>query len=218
MLPGDSVVKNPLAYKKHRGHDSIPGSERSPGGGIGNPLQYSCLKNSMDRGAWQATVLGITKSRSQLNTCFIWYFFFLAAFTILFVFDFWELDYDLSQWKFLWFISVWASLNIIYLDGHLSPQICVDVCVFDVVVTSSSLFGPASVGKDIHLKVTVRMPAGLDAMPLVHGKAWWCNLHAAVSAEVNISAHCRGVFCGQDHGMWVAVVARAIRLYRGYHC
>ena len=145
-------------------------------------------------------------------------FFFLAAFTILFVFDFWELDYDLSQWKFLWFISVWASLNIIYLDGHLSPQICVDVCVFDVVVTSSSLFGPASVGKDIHLKVTVRMPAGLDAMPLVHGKAWWCNLHAAVSAEVNISAHCRGVFCGQDHGMWVAVVARASRLYRGYHC
>ena len=76
-----------------------------------------------------------------------------------------------------------------YPVGHLSPKICLDVCVFDVAVTSSSISGPASVGKDIHLKVTVRMPAGLDVMPLVHGKAWWYN-HAAVSAEVNVSANC----------------------------
>ena len=41
---------------------SIPGSERSPGGGNGNPLPYSCLKKSMDRGAWWATVYGVTKS------------------------------------------------------------------------------------------------------------------------------------------------------------
>ena len=40
----------------------IPGSERSPGGGNGNPLQYSCLENPMDRGAWQATVQRVTKS------------------------------------------------------------------------------------------------------------------------------------------------------------
>ena len=40
---------------------SIPGSGRSLGGGNGNPLQYSCLENSMDRGAWQATVQGVTK-------------------------------------------------------------------------------------------------------------------------------------------------------------
>ena len=41
---------------------SILGLERSPGEGHGNPLQYSCLKNSMDRGAWWATVHGVTKS------------------------------------------------------------------------------------------------------------------------------------------------------------
>ena len=41
---------------------SIPGSGRSPGGGDGNPLQYSCMKNPMDRGAWWATVHGVTKS------------------------------------------------------------------------------------------------------------------------------------------------------------
>ena len=41
---------------------SIPGSERSPGGGHGNPLQYSCLRNSMDRGAWWATVMGCKES------------------------------------------------------------------------------------------------------------------------------------------------------------
>ena len=44
----------------------IPGSGRSPGGGHGNPLQYSCLENPMDRGAWWATVHGVTKSQTRL--------------------------------------------------------------------------------------------------------------------------------------------------------
>ena len=46
---------------------SIPGLGRSPGEGNGYPLQYSCLGNNMDRGAWWATVHGITKSRTQLS-------------------------------------------------------------------------------------------------------------------------------------------------------
>ena len=46
---------------------SIPGLGRSPGEGNGNPLQYSCLGNPMDRGAWQVTVHGITESWTQLN-------------------------------------------------------------------------------------------------------------------------------------------------------
>ena len=46
---------------------SDPALGRSPGGGQGNPLQYSCLENSMDRGAWWATVQGVTKSRTQLK-------------------------------------------------------------------------------------------------------------------------------------------------------
>ena len=46
---------------------SIPGSGRSPGGGHSNPLQYICLENPMDRGAWQAAVHGITKSQTQLK-------------------------------------------------------------------------------------------------------------------------------------------------------
>ena len=45
----------------------IPESGRSLGGGLGNPLQYSCLENSMDRGDWQALVLGVTKSWMQLS-------------------------------------------------------------------------------------------------------------------------------------------------------
>jgi len=45
----------------------IPGSGTSPGGGNGNPLQYSCLGNPMDREAWQATVHGVTKSQTQLS-------------------------------------------------------------------------------------------------------------------------------------------------------
>ena len=47
--------------------DSIPGLGRSPGGGNGNTLTYSCLENSMDRGVWQATVRGVTKSQTQLS-------------------------------------------------------------------------------------------------------------------------------------------------------
>ena len=47
---------------------SVPGSERSPGGGHGNQLQHSCLENSMDRGAWQATVHGVAKSRTRAHT------------------------------------------------------------------------------------------------------------------------------------------------------
>ena len=47
---------------------SIPGSGRSPGRGHGNPLQYSCLENSMDTGPWWATVYGVAKSRAQLVT------------------------------------------------------------------------------------------------------------------------------------------------------
>ena len=57
------VVKNPPADAGDiRDAGSIPGSERSPGGGHGNPFQYSCLENPHDRGAWWATVHGVSKS------------------------------------------------------------------------------------------------------------------------------------------------------------
>ena len=54
------MVKNPPANTGNSG--SIPGSVRSPPEGNGNPLQYSCLENYMDRRAWWATVYGIAKS------------------------------------------------------------------------------------------------------------------------------------------------------------
>ena len=57
------VVKNPSANAgDKRDSGSIPGLGRSTGGGHGNPFQYSCLENPMDRGAWRATVRGVTKS------------------------------------------------------------------------------------------------------------------------------------------------------------
>jgi len=57
------VVKNPSANAGDtRNTSSIPGSGRSPGEGNGNPLQYSCLENPMDRGAWQAVGHGVAKS------------------------------------------------------------------------------------------------------------------------------------------------------------
>ena len=58
-FPGGLLVKNPPGNAGDLG--SIPRLGRSPRGGHGNLLQYSCLENPMDRGAWQATVHGITK-------------------------------------------------------------------------------------------------------------------------------------------------------------
>ena len=62
------MVKNsPAKAGNVRDMALIPGSGRSPRGGHGSALQYSCLENPMDRGAWQATVHGVTKSQTQLS-------------------------------------------------------------------------------------------------------------------------------------------------------
>ena len=59
------MVKNPPASAGDvRDTSSIPGSGRSPGGRHGSPLQYSCLENPVDRGAWRAPVLEVAKSRT----------------------------------------------------------------------------------------------------------------------------------------------------------
>ena len=75
-FPGSSVVKNPANAGDTGDSDSIPGSGRSPGKGIGNLLQYCCLKNPMGRGAWQATVHGVAESWTGLSTrdvmCLAW--------------------------------------------------------------------------------------------------------------------------------------------------
>ena len=59
-FPGGSEAKESACNAGDEG--SIPESERSPGEGNGNPLQYSCLENPMDRGAWQARAHGVTES------------------------------------------------------------------------------------------------------------------------------------------------------------
>ena len=64
--PGGSEVKASASNARDLG--SIPGSGRSPGEGNGNTLQYSCLENPMDRGAWQATVHGVPKSWTRLTS------------------------------------------------------------------------------------------------------------------------------------------------------
>ena len=68
-FPCGTVVKNPPANAGDTGDvGSVPGSGRSPGEGNGNPLQYSCLENSMDREAWWATVHGVAKNWTRLST------------------------------------------------------------------------------------------------------------------------------------------------------
>ena len=64
-FPGGSAVKNLPADAGDVG--STPGSGRSPGGGHGNPLQYSCLRNPTDRGAWRAAVPGVAENQTRLS-------------------------------------------------------------------------------------------------------------------------------------------------------
>ena len=64
-LPSGSVVRNPSASAGDTG--SIPGSEGSPGEGNGKPPEYSCLGNSMGRGAWQASVQSTAKHQTRLS-------------------------------------------------------------------------------------------------------------------------------------------------------
>ena len=67
-FPSDSVVKNPPAIAGDTGDGgSVPRLGRSPGGGHGNPLQYSCLENPLDRGACQSEVCKVTKNWTQLS-------------------------------------------------------------------------------------------------------------------------------------------------------
>ena len=68
VTPMAQWVKNPLAIQETQ-YTQVPAlrSGRSHGGGNGNPLQYSCLKNFMDRGFWWATIHGVTKSWPQLS-------------------------------------------------------------------------------------------------------------------------------------------------------
>ena len=65
LYPGGSEVKASACNVGDLG--SIPGLGRSSGEGNGNPLQYSCLENPMDGGAWWATVHGVTKSQPRLS-------------------------------------------------------------------------------------------------------------------------------------------------------
>ena len=68
VFPGDACSKEPACQCRRRKRSGlILGSGRSPGGGHGNPLQYSCLVNPLDREAWQTIVHRVAKSQTQLN-------------------------------------------------------------------------------------------------------------------------------------------------------
>ena len=113
------MVKNPPANAGDS--SSIPGLGRFPGGGNGNPLLYSCLENPMDRGAWWATVRGISKSQTRLkplcphlcvtcSLCTTFISFFLITNVGLILSNAFSASMEMMVWfwsllSFLWYIT-----------------------------------------------------------------------------------------------------------------
>ena len=98
---------------------SIPGSGRSPGEGNGNPLQYSCLENLMDRGAWWATVHGVTKSRTWLSD-FTFTFFLLPSPPVIQASVFWNFKRMLSNGSTIPEISFLQYVLLFLIPQYMS--------------------------------------------------------------------------------------------------
>ena len=107
------LVKNLPEYKR-------PGLGRSLGEGNGNPLQYSCLENPMDRGAWQATVHGVARVRHDLvtkplNGCVIFHCMCINAVCL---FICWWTFWAISTFWLLWIVLLWVWV-LMYLFEYL---------------------------------------------------------------------------------------------------
>ena len=137
-FPGGSSGKEPTCNAEDiRDRGSIPGLGRSPGGENGNPLQYSCLENPMDRGAWRAIVHRVTKSQTQLkrlkhanqeyitqrrekSKCYSWSF---TKLTQTCLFNEYCLQLCLEKWApDLWVISEFLESSEIYSRFTSRPE------------------------------------------------------------------------------------------------
>ena len=119
------MVKNlPANTGDTRDSDSVPGSGRYPGVENGNPIQYSCLGNPMDRGAWWATIHGVTKSQTCLRTAQHFSVMF-RNFTLICCCErqFGSIVYDGNNTLMLMFFSLGAFLNYLFNNFLISSSL-----------------------------------------------------------------------------------------------
>ena len=113
------------SFCQGRDANTIPGSERSHGGGNGNPLQYSCLGNPVDRGAWWAIVHGVTKSQTWLsdstttNTPVIEYCY-SGAQSCLTLFD--SMDCSLLGFAVLYYLLEFAQTHVYWVGDAIQSS------------------------------------------------------------------------------------------------
>ena len=105
-FPGGSDVKASACYEGD--HGSTPGSRRSPGEGNGNPLQYSCLENPMDGGAWWATVYRVKKSQTRLSD---------LTFTFTFL-----MGKDKKHMEASWWERLRGKLSLVLMGGAMLSE------------------------------------------------------------------------------------------------
>ena len=112
------VVKNlPANAGDTRDMGSIAGLGRSLGEGNGDPVQYSCLENSMHRGAWWATVYGVTKSRTQLSIHALFHISSLSSWLLLYAYH--EVYRKHFIGKIVLFLLSSSKLKILFLNARL---------------------------------------------------------------------------------------------------
>ena len=188
-FPGGAVVKNsPANEGDSRDMDYIAGSERSPGGGHGNTLQYFCLENPMDRGAWRAASHMAAKSLTWLSR------HVSALWALLFIFP--------------KFISETLRRNISCFPRHFpEPQIffCQSVLQF------LSRFEPRveqkhlTVFKKIYINLIMKLPPSSEKTVVVDKSSWYTFLFYLILCSYKFLSFC----------IWLRILTNFWNLYFG---
>ena len=196
-FPDGSVVKNPSANAEDTGDMSlIPGSGKSPWGGNGNSLQYSCLENPLDSGAWQALVHEVAKNWTQLSNWAHTHFLFQA----------WRIWAQKAKQR----QQLWRG-NTKYYLGPFSTRGAMYASLSPSFLTPWRVLSPSS-GIPFHVSLLLSNPQLTEHLVLKHyfyskdyENSWIFNDILCLIPVAHWMIHPLGIFCKSSCGysIWI---------------